>query len=222
MVYKLLAVCTGFGLVAFTAPITVASYDMPNGQGQASGGTFNYWDLNYSGAGATNTDGSPLTGGLGDLTDGFIALNNWSAAENAAGTGPYVGWRSGFTSNPLITFRFAGPVNIDTITFYVDDSDGDGGVTVPLSFEIGLSGGPLTTFNVADPSGSAPASYVFSGLGLSGNAVDIRLNHRTGWVFVSEVTFADAEVPEPKPGLLFAAGLAMLVILYRSSNSPRH
>ena len=39
----------------------MTSYDMPNGDGQAHSGSFNYWDLAYSGSGATSTDGAPLT-----------------------------------------------------------------------------------------------------------------------------------------------------------------
>lgn len=200
---------------ALAAPISVTSYSGPNGQGQASGGTFNYWDLNYNGSGNTATDGAPLSGGTGDLTDGVIATGNWNNVENAAGTGPYVGWRDGFNSNPLITFFFGGSVAVDTITIYVDDSDNNGGVEVPISFEIGLSGGPLTVFPIADPSGTAPASFTFSGLGLTGNAIDIRFNHRSEWVFVSEVTFASAPAAVPEPAMAWLAGVGLCAVAVR-------
>ena len=42
-----------FGLApAQAAPISPSSYDMLNGNGRASAGTFNYWDLSYNGSGS--------------------------------------------------------------------------------------------------------------------------------------------------------------------------
>ena len=66
----------------YAALVPVTSYSMPNGDGQASGGTFNYWDKNYTGSGATTTDGAPLTGGTGDLTDGVTASDIWKIFES--------------------------------------------------------------------------------------------------------------------------------------------
>jgi hypothetical protein len=95
----------GLALVCVAAParaaqIFASSYAMPNGYGTATGGNFNYWDLNYTGSGSTNVDGAPLSGGLGDLTDGIIASGRWNTVENGAGTGPYVGWQ---TVHPTIS-----------------------------------------------------------------------------------------------------------------------
>src|SRR5438128_164853 len=70
------------------AQLFATSYDTPNGDGQAHSGSFNYWDLGYTGAGATNVDGAALSGGLGDLTDGVIASDFWFNTENAAGPVP--------------------------------------------------------------------------------------------------------------------------------------
>jgi hypothetical protein len=195
---------------AQAAPIFPSSYDMLNGNGTASSGTFNYWDLNYSGAGATNIDNAPLSGGLGDLTDGSIAADNWINVENLAGTGPYVGWRHILAPDPTVTFRFASPQNLDSITIYVDDSNGLGGVNVPASVDIGLEGGPFTNFVITEPPGSLPVSFTFSGLGLIGSAFDVRFNHQNEWVFVSEVTFdgTPAAVPEPATAFLVLSGIA--------------
>jgi hypothetical protein len=179
------------------APLEVASYEMFNGDGFASGGMFNYWDVNYTGAGSTNVDGAPLSGGVGDLTDNIIAPDNWFTVENLTGTGPYVGWRAAVTPNPLVTFRFATPVFLDSITIYVDDSNGVGGVSPPESIDIGLEGGPYTNFPTTDPPGSAPLAFTFTGLGLTGSAVDLRFNNRNEYIFVSQVTFNGRAVPEP-------------------------
>ena len=108
---------TGFSnMYAHAVPISAVSYDMLNGNGVASSGNFNYWDLNYSGAGATTVDNAALSGGLGDLTDGVIASDNWINVENLAGTGPYVGWRHVVAPDPKVTFRFAGPIDLDSIS----------------------------------------------------------------------------------------------------------
>lgn len=202
---------------AQAAPIFPSSYDMLNGNGVASSGSFNYWDLNYSGVGAmTTTDNAPLSGGLGDLTDGIIPTDNWLNVENLAGTGPYVGWRDGnslLAPNPTVTFRFAGPIDLASITIYVDDSGGAGGVSIPASVDIGYEGFGYTNFVLVDPDPSfAPVSFTFSGLALTGSAFDVRFNNGNEWVFVSEVTFdgspASTAVPEPATGLLLLSGIA--------------
>ena len=50
---------------AAATQVFATSYDTPNGDGQAHSGSFNYWDLNYTGSGMTNVDGAALTGGVG-------------------------------------------------------------------------------------------------------------------------------------------------------------
>lgn len=185
---------------ATAGPLLPTSYDMFNGHGQASSGAFNYWDRSYSGAGATTTDNAPLSGGVGDLTDGVIPALNWFDVENSAGTGPYVGWRSSVLPQPTVTFRFGSSVFLDSVSVYVDDANGVGGVTVPSQVGVGVEGGPYTYFSLVDVPGSAPVSYTLSGLGLSGTAFDVRFVYQTEWVFVSEVTFAGSAAPVPEPG----------------------
>ena len=179
------------------------------------------WQLQLLGfelqrAGSTTVDNAALSGGLGDLTDGIIATDNWLNVENLAGTGPYVGWRDGnslLAPNPTVTFRFAGPVDLNSITIYVDDSGGAGGVSIPASVDIGYEGFGYANFVLVDPDPSfAPVSFTFSGLGLTGSAFDVRFNNGNEWVFVSEVTFdgspALVPVPEPATGLLLLSGIA--------------
>jgi hypothetical protein len=193
---------------------------MPNGNGVASGGSFNYWDLDYTGSGSTNVDNAPLSGGLGDLTDGYVETQNWNLVENGAGTGPYVGWRA---LNPLILFTFGLTVNIDTVTIHADDSNGFGGVSPPSSIDFGVAGGPLTNYPVVDPGSGAPFAIVLSGLSFSGTQFEMRINRSNEWVFVSEIEFDGthpdpAPVPEPATFFLGAAGL-VLTALQRRRNS---
>ncbi|MGL4542487.1 MAG: PEPxxWA-CTERM sorting domain-containing protein [Polymorphobacter sp.] len=182
-------------------------YDMPNGDGQASGGSFNYWDKIYSGSGCVTCDGAPLTGGSGDLTDGVVAADFWYNVENAAGTGPYVGWYHPVTPNPVITFNFAGSPTITDIAVHLDNSF-VGGVFSPRSI---LIDGVSTAFS-APAIGSIGWVY-FTGLNLTGNSHTIELDQdlqRRGWTFVSEVTFAGNTVPEPASWGLMIAGFGMV------------
>ncbi len=122
-------------LPALAAPVAVTSYDMPNGNGQAVGGSYNYWDRSYSGSGSTTTDGAALSGGTGDLTDGYAETQSWYLVENGAGTGPYVGWYGPSVANPLVTFHFAGSPTINGIDIALDNS-GVGGVFAPAAILI--------------------------------------------------------------------------------------
>lgn len=202
--------------------ILPTSYDMPNGSGVARGGEYNYWDRNYTGSGDRTTDGATLTGGLGKLTDGIIATQSWEwtdasgighTQQNFEGTGPYVGWTWG---DPTITFHFGNYVNIDTVTFYVDNPGNDiygnprGGVAAPRS--ITINGFEHAT---GKPSpGNGPMGISFFDLGLDNvNELVVTLNRDESpfsfWVFMSEVTFDDGiNVPEPGTVLLLGAGLA--------------
>jgi len=126
----LAAVLVSMGGHALASPLVVSSYDMLNGHT----GSYQYWDDSYSGSGSTTTNGAPLSGGKGDLTDGVVAASNWFVTEAPAGPGPYVGWMN---INPLIHFHFGAPVTIHTISFSFDDANGAGGVSTPLSVVIG-------------------------------------------------------------------------------------
>ena len=202
------------GIGSFGSPcaeamkISPVSYDMPNGHGQASSGMFNYWDLAYTGSGDTMSDGAALTGGLGDLTDGVAAGDNWFNTENVAGTGPYVGWAN---LDPVITFHFDEPRQWQTIRIHVDDADGAGGVSTPSAVTVGI--GPASeAFPIADPAGDAPfwIELDVSNLGAAENQVEIELTANNIWVFASEVEFI--AVPEPATAGLLTVMSSLLAL----------
>ena len=191
------------------------SYDTPNGDGQAHSGAFNYWDVNYTGAGAKTTDGAPLSGGLGDLTDGVIASDFWFNVENVAGTGPYVGWRGDFgVHNPLVTFHFAGPLTINSIAIHLDNSLA-GGVGTPDQI---LLDGVAHAFT--GPAAGTIGTVTFDGLNLVGPTHTVQFVQDTTfvWTFVSEVSFfgdAAGVVPEPATWATLIAGFGLVGAMAR-------
>ena len=150
------------------------AYDMLNGET----GTYTYFDDTYDGTGSVTTPLAPLSGGLGDLTDGVIATQHWNQSA-----GPYVGWH---TVNPTITFHFAHPVLIDTVVLHVDDSTGGGGVAPPTSVTI-VFGGESHTHPITEPPGSDPFAITLP-VGLIGDTLQVTLA-RTNYVMLSEVEF---------------------------------
>lgn len=197
--------------VATAAPVLPTSYAMPNG----FSGSYNYWDEIYSGSGSVTTDGAPLSGGLGDLTDGVIASDNWFVVEAPPGNGPYVGWNI----DPVITFNFAPGTTVNAMTIYVDDSNGNGGVSTPGGVRIN-GGAPI---GIADPATAVPLSFTFSGLNLTG-PITLELGRRTQWVFMSEVTFdgrSTPVVPEPTTLALLGAALGGAIVRRRRGRVAR-
>lgn len=196
-----------FSLVIACSAATIAptSYNMRNGDS----GSFRYWDKEYSGAGSTTTDAAALSGGLGNLTDGVIATQNWNLVENGAGTGPYVGWQRA-NGVPVITFNFLSSFNFNLITLYLDDSDGFGGVNLPASARVQI-GAFDQTFTIGAQANPAPKAIPLN-LGVqAGSQIILTLNYGAEWVFLSEVKFegeaaAPAGIPEPSTTALFAIG----------------
>ena len=171
-----------FKTVGMVMPV---SYDMLNGET----GNYTYFDDTYNGSGNPQQPLSPLSGGLGDLTDGVIATQNWNIANL-----PYVGWH---TITPTITFHFAEEMRIHTVVLHVDDSNGAGGVYPPSLVRLTM-GGQSVQYTPVDPPGGEPFALTYSGLNLRGNTLELYLG-RTGsnYLMLSEVEFfgAPANIP---------------------------
>lgn len=189
----LLASC----MAAQAIPVVPSSYNLING--------LFFLDDTYTGLGCKTCNSSVLSGGLGQLTDGFIAVSNFGANSI-----PYVGWNN---VNPTITFNFAPDTAIDSVTISVDDNGGGSGVAPPAS--VIING---TTYAVANPPGTAPFTFTVNSIGFVGSALPITFVRSGSWTMVSEVSFAAATaVPEVSQwGQLLAGGLGLgLVVLRR-------
>jgi len=221
LVVMVVTVVVGFAVAAEAGTVHPVSYDMQNG----GTGALRYWDDTYSGSGAG--DYAPLTGGLGDLTDGVIATQNWGYVEGWYPVeGPYVGWHG---RDQKIVFQFSGPTRIDTVTVHADDSNGWGSVYLPESVTIEM-GGLSRAFPVSDPSGSDPLALVFGGLGLTGTSLELTWGNRPGpstlptWIMVSEVDFqgtAAATVPLPSAAWIGLGLLASLGAVRRTRGARK-
>ncbi len=164
----------------------------------------------------------PDTGGT-ELTDGAIATTNWFGTDRPL----YSGWQN---VEPTITFDFGGIVNIDSLIFSFDDSNGAGAVTTPDSIEISMGGVTLTR-NIIDPAGDDPITETFAGLGLTGSTLDLKVFNAQipgtqEWTMISEVSFDDgvtAAVPfEFSPAMgLFIAGGFFGVAKYRKTKATK-
>jgi len=185
------------------APLSPTSYDMLNGNNE----NFAFLDRSYDGSGDPTQPSSFLSDGLGDLADGIIATQNFFDAEPASGppaNGPYVGWdrNKPLGLNPTITFNFGCPATIDSITVHADDAD-TGGVDTPSSVDISM--GVLSqSFAFPDPAGTDPVSATFSLSLATGTSLVLTANHKSQWVFLSEVTFEGSCQVPPSEVVLFA------------------
>lgn len=191
------------------AQLTVASYSMYNG----ATGSYNYRDFTYAPCnGNCDVTGAFLSGGTGKLTDGISPANSW---YQYGWSTPWVGWDWSQLNgtNPTVTFNFAGPVTISSVTVWVDNTIGYGGVYLPSKFSVNGSDFVIPS----DNSNPAPRAYTLSGLNITGDSVQVQFFQSSyQWIMVGEVTFNGTQaVPAPATLLLLAPGLAGLAAVRR-------
>lgn len=195
---------------AWAAQLTATSYSMING----ATGSFNYRDFTYSPdpGNVRDVTGSYLSGGTGKLTDGVSPATSW---YQEGWNTQWVGWDTGQGgTNPTVTFNFGSIVNINSVTVWVDNTIGLGGVYLPSSVSVGGTNIAIAADNI----NPAPREYTFSGLNITGTSVDVQFFQSAyQWIMIGEVSFngTPTSVPLPSALLLFAPGLAGLAAIRR-------
>lgn len=164
---------------------------------------------------------------LTKLTDGVVGNRGW--AYNA-GT-EWDGWVGVPSVN--ITFQFAQAMNFSAVSVgSTQDSLGD--VVLP-SFDLwayqggnwilkGTITNPASSANDSSPYDSGPHPvFTFSGLNVT--ADQLRITATPGvqgtWVFIDEVSFSAAPVPEPATWTMLLAGLGLLVWARRKASDVK-
>lgn len=208
-IYSAIAIA-GFAAAASAQFIQPVSYAMPNGNGQASGGSFNYWDDTYNGTGSTNVDGAALANGLGQLTDSIVGADNW--ADNL-GNGPAYEWVGWLNINPVIVFDYGTAQQISRIDVHVNNSN-FGGVSIFGTVRVGYSDDGVNFGNfqsvTTTDADRADLSARFYGLNLVEQSayryVRLEFTRTNLWLFISEVRAV------PSPGALALLPVGVLAL----------
>lgn len=198
-------VCLLGSVAAHAAQLSVTSYSMYNG----ATGSFDYRDFTYVPCSSVcDVTSAYLSGGTGKLTDGVSPSLSW---YQYGWSTPWVGWEWGVPNNndPTVTFNFGGSVTVNSVTVWVDNTIGYGGVFLPAGFSVNGNYYAIAP-DLNDP---APRAYTLSGLNLTGSSVDVQffqnLNYAP-WLMVGEVTFnGSSSIPEPATMTLAGSGLAL-------------
>lgn len=170
--------------------------------------------------------------GLGQLTDGQVGADDWSAdLGNGAGY-EWVGWAS---INPIVTLDLGFVHRLDALRLHLNNF-GSGGVGLPFvsiqSSQDGLSWQPFPDYlSWFRPQDWLNPQARFLNYSLSGTARYVRfeLVDRLGfynfenpkaslsypWIFLSEVQVTGEAIPEPSSYVLLVGGLIFVFSRHR-------
>lgn len=163
------------------SPIVPNSYTATPGQGQAYGGTYNYFDE---------------TGR--QLIDGEFGVSQYNAAESYQ----WVGW---LYNNPTLVFDFGQVVTIGSVSIDFNRHE-EGGIYLPSGVQVDGDYFSVNRFAFPDKTtGTVNFEGLWTGQKLTVNLVE----NGSGWIFVDEVQFTTA-VPEPSTVALGLMGAAIL------------
>jgi hypothetical protein len=170
-------------------------YDLPNGHW----GAYTYYDNTYTGLGNRNERGAPLSGGIGDLTNGIIGTQwAWGSQTDA---NPWVGWDS---FSPTIEYTFPSEVGIETIRLHTL-TNRQARIHIWDAVEVSIDGGAPVRFTFADAAYADQALHWLDvPIHRNATTVEMTLIPLAGkWGFLSETEF----VPVPEPSSLALAAM---------------
>lgn len=147
----------------------------------------------------------------GELTDGDAIVPVWPNPAVDAEFGRLVGWQA----DPTITFTFASPVTVGSVTAFFADSDGSAGVALPASVTITDGGSFSQLFNVVDSPGSGlTIPLTFDGFSITTDTLTLSFVRSSSWGMLSEVQ-AFSAIPEPSAAAALAGFATLGVVALR-------
>lgn len=174
---------------------TPVSYTATPGEGQAEGGSFNYFD-----------DGGS------QLTDGILGGQNWYAD---LGNGAAQEWLGYINAEPMFTFDLGVSRSLTSVGFHINNNQ-DGGVGIFGSAALRFSPDgiewtlPLVYLTSLDDQSNTTARFLDIPVDVNTRFVEATFTDGTlPWQFFSEARFQGTAVPEPSTWAMVAgAGLA--------------
>lgn len=172
--------------------VTPASYTATAGEGQAQGGTYNYFDD---------------TGR--QLTDGILGVNDWQANLGNGNAYEWVGWR---VAEPTFTFTFAQPVSLSQVQISFNRNTG-AAINLPTNVTVAGVSSSVSQNALTDATrGFLSFATNFTGTSLTVSLAD---NNTNQFIFVDEVRFVTA-APEPASlALLLTTACGVASVLHR-------
>lgn len=171
--------------------IVPVGYTATPGQGQAQGGSYNYFD-----DGATQ------------LTDGVLGANDWTADLGNGHAQEWVGW---YSVKPSLLFSLPAYFQVTQVRIGFNNSQSFGGIYLPSDVTINGAAFALTGNEI--PAGER--GWVSFNTNLFANQVQIDLNNQNDgrWIFVDEVEIRGTSVvPEPSSFALLLTGAGSMAV----------
>ncbi|KAH1008656.1 hypothetical protein HUJ05_009193 [Dendroctonus ponderosae] len=174
----------------------VVSYSMP--QGDKKGTSWEFYDFTYDG----HWDGEKLKDGLGQLTDGQTAPDDFKMSfHEDAGQG-WIGWKSDNRENhPVeITFEFDKVREFSSVNIYTNNQftkEVQVFSETKVFFSVGgrrYKGEPITYESFEDKIMETPRNVSFKLHHRIGRFVKLQLFFAARWILISEVTFESSPV----------------------------
>lgn len=159
-------------------------------EGQAQGGTFNYFD-------DTGTQ----------LVDGVLGVNDWTADLGNGPAHEWVGWR---LADPVIEFTFAEPVSVRRVEIGLNRTE-SAGIFIPHTITIG----DVATSLAPDLFANGNRAWVPFDVSLPvSSTIRVAINDvgSSAWIFTDEFRFY---VPEPASAVSAIAMAAMTLLRRR-------